>query len=604
MMMTTMTATTTINVRFRCKNKRFIELLISIVLFLAMEERELSIVLSVHSSMYTRLYLTLQKSSDSQYYTTPRQLIKNILINDVDVNTTSSSAAAATHIRTIQDENNYILERKTTVHQQMHKCLYKHEKSQLTLLLNVCDKTSIEDTDVQLNVAQITSYSHILRDYIYCRETGMRISIERHYNDHCDPNPYQMMYDCFNRYKYECRVHIEYEYGRRSNDDDNDTSIIEQFMKKLSTDTVCHQLFTIMANKNLNGISDEIINIQNMNLVHRYGYGNAKHATTIHRMKYLTLKYDGTRHNFCIYGKYLQIGRFTLPFENHWFGQAIIGHCEIMPSGEVILIDIYLITENFTRISKKYNISYTSVLQNYHQFATAAGGGGGGPKTQDEYFHQQRLQNNIEFISPLDAIGYIQLLKDIWITEDKVATGIRLQKFYDNIVSLRKAVKYTDLPIDGCLGFSGDRIYKIKQYSTIDLVFRFDEMFRSIYKRMKANHHELKKIIKYMNIQKSFDWLAFEQKYPGKFTTFAVEFLYFANEKNFWKHFRDWNVDIDVTYFMEQLTINNDCTNFILLLEFKVVLTSKRLIFTRLRTDKFSANAINVFKDILVNFPR
>lgn len=565
----------------------------NLVLFnlLTMEERELSVVFAVPATMYTSLYLTLSAASDCNY-TSPRKLIKNSI---KEISTLPSSSFSS-YIRTIQDDYGFIMERKTIIQSQMQTCLYKHVDSKLTLFLEVCNKISLED-NVTININNIEKYTQTLRDFIYCRNNGIRISIERQYNEYHDPDKYQMNYDCFNRYNYDCFIHIEYEYNKY----DEVQDVLNQFIANMCEDKLIFQLFSIVSHKNLNNVSDEMVNIQSMNLVHKYGYSSGKHLKS-QAMDYYALKYDGVRHNFCIYGKYLQIGQYNVEFEHHWFGQVIIGHGEILSTGEIIIIDIYLVAENFEKISKKLNISYTSTLQSYHKFYTDAlsSNGNQGTKTQDEYFHIQRLNNNksIEYINPLDAIKYLQILQQVWTKEHTIAATVRLQKFYNNLKDLRHAIELCDISIDGYLAFNSTSIYKLKQKPTIDLVFRFDEMFRSIYKHMKSNQHELKKIIKYNNIQKTFNWLEFEHKFPGKFNIYLSEFLFFSHNKNFLKHYNDWSVYINIEHFTQLLGTHNG-TSFILLLEFNIERSLKQLIFTRLRTDKFSANSIHVFKDIL-----
>lgn len=559
-----------------------------------MEERELSISLSVPLSLYTSLYLTLT-SAPATHYTATKQLIKNII---KELSSSSSSC-----IRTIQSEFGYAMERKTVLQCKTHKYLYDNANSKLTLLLDVCNKRSIEES-VRLELTQIEKYTHILRDFVYVRDNGVRIAIERHYKDYNDTDTYQMKYDCFNRYNYECFIHIEWEY---KDDTKPIVELLDTFMGYVCRDDIINQLFTIMTNKNLNSISDEIINILNMNLLHQYSYSSVENLKS-QAMQFYTLKYDGIRKNFCIYGKYIQIGRHTLMFQHHCFGQIIIGHCECMPSGRIILIDIYVIAENFSKLTKNLNISYTGALQNYHKFYMDTmksnkiknKNGGVVPKTQDEYFHSQRLKNAVDFLEPLEAVTCIQLLGKVWTKEIRLGEIIELQAFYKNLSGLQKAIQRCDIPIDGFLGFTSTSICKMKQDVTIDLILRFDEMFRSVYKRMKSHQHELKKLIKYINIQKTFDWIAFEEKFPGNFAKFSIEFLYFAHNCNFYKHYNDWQIDIDIKHFVELLDKQN-ATGFILLLEFSIEQTGKRLVFTRLRDDKCSANSIHIFNEILSN---
>lgn len=527
--------------------------LLLVLFWWEMAEHELSVVFSVPSSLYSSLFLILK--SAPELYTTCRLAVKNIFGD----------------VRTIQDENGFVTQRKTILRKRHVRYMYRHTTS-LALLLDVRETTSLE---VDCGMDDVEAPVQILRDFIYCRRTGIRIAVERHYNDYHDPNVYQMDYDSFNRYKYDCRIHIEWE-----------AEDIERFVQVLNNDDIVYRLFEIMSKRNLNNVGDEIINIQNMNLIHPYGHGGNPH-----HMKFFSLKYDGVRKNFCIFGKYMQIsGGKTYTFDNHWFGQAIVGHCELMGDA-VIIIDIYLVAEDFYKLAKKYNMSYTCVLQNYHQFAE-----GGGCKTQDEYFHGKRLRTNIEFLNPCQAIDIIQLLKtSVWPMETKLGECVRLQSFFTAIPSLRMAVDNSEFKIDGCLGYDKKQIYKFKENPTIDLIFKFDEMYRTICKRMKSNQHEMKKLVQFINIQKSCNWLEFEKRFPGKFNRFAGEFLYFSHNRNFAKHYKNWCVDIDLDVFTSDLKEIN-CTSFVLLLEFDVC--PGKLVYNRLRNDKFSANSIHVFKDI------
>ncbi|WBR61437.1 late expression factor 4 (LEF 4) [Drosophila suzukii associated hytrosavirus 1] len=550
-----------------------------------MKEHELSVVFSVPSSMYTRLFLTLSSASSS-LYTDCKMCIKNIFHLDGEE---GDEETKKTHIRTVQDDLSFTMQRKKIINEQHHRCLYRHQTSYLTLFMPIRERESIEE-QIDLNdyMDRLKSYKQVVRDYIYCRTNGIRIAVERHFDDYIDDDIYQMDYDCFNRYKYECYIHIELE---------NHTNV-SNFIREMTRDEIIYRLLAIMASKNLNCISDEIINIQNMTLTHKYGYANPRKRKN---MNYYSLKYDGIRYNFCIFGKFVQIGRHCIQFNRHWFGQVIVGHCEILESGEVIIIDIYLIAENFNKIAKKYNISYTGALQNYHHFYTNIRNETSGPKTQDEYFHMKRLMNNIKFVSPIDAIEIIGILQEhVWPYEE-LHHDILLQTFYPSFQKLCVGVQNCKLKIDGFLGYTPSKIYKLKRDLTIDLVLKFDEMFRNVYKKMKASNQDLKKMIEYANIQKTLNWYEFERKYPGRFNKFAVEFLYFSQDKNFYKHYSDWKVYIDIDLFHRELSQSNG-TYFILLLEFEVKYKEKTLVFTRLRDDKFSANSINVFSNILKQF--
>lgn len=467
-------------------------------------------------------------------------------------------------------------------------CLYKNISSLLTLFITIQDKVSTEEPMKITDLPLTTPYVQVVRDYVYCRESGMRISIERRFHEYLDTDTYRMDYDCFNRYKFDCYIHIEWEYESNMAADRFD-----YFTQKLCHDPLVFELLSIVSEKNLNVVSDELINIQHMTLMHSYGYGD-----NVTSFRYYSLKYDGVRENFSIYGKYFQIGGKCWSFDSHWFGQVIVGHCEILPSGEIILIDIYLIAENFQQIAKKYNISYTNALQNYHKFYSNQNGG---QKTQDEYFHMTRLAaTNVKFMNPIEAIKSIQMLQYVWAFEPQISNAIELQQFYKTFKDVTAVQETCSRPIDGCLGYSRSKIFKIKKCITIDLVWKFDEMFRSIYKRMKANNHDLKKIVQVKNIQKTLDWIEFENCYPGKFNRFTLEFLFFAQNKNFQQHYNDWSVYIDVRNFVCQLqTQDKSSTSSVLLAEFDVRPTERQLVFTRLRNDKFAANSITVFEQIL-----
>lgn len=586
-----------------------------------MEERELSVKFSFPSSMYTRLFLALSSAPQS-LYTTRKISIKNVYkyrTGDNDNNNNNKNNNEENwkaergvsgggdsdgcenkldgYIRTVQDEYGFIMQRKRRLEEDTYKCLYKHPNTNLTLVLSIDAHTSLEETiDLDEYHEEIGSYKQIIRDFIYCRENGMRIAIERLYDEYIDSDVDQLDYDCFNRYKFDCCVHIEWEY-------ENGVTVeaaLNQFLKQMTVDVIIYKLLLIISNRNLNGISDEFINIQNMTLTHNYDYTNwdGIHTKSI---EYFACKYDGTRYNFSIFGKFIQIGCRCFEFENHWFGQLILGHCEVFENtNEIIVIDVYLITEDYNRIAKKYNISYTGALQNYHHFyntntmTTTAK-----PKSQDEYFHMKRLGNNLKFMKPLEAIDVIHLLAKVWKSEKKLAHRVHLQKFYGTLEQL--AATTISHRIDGFLGFSIDKIYKIKENLTIDLLFKFDEMFRYILKRMKPNNQDIKKMIQFNNIQKTLNWSEFELKYPGKFEKFALEFLFFSQKKHFYTHYPHWTCSIDWKTLKTQLT-NLNSTLFIILLEFKVDKLNNRLIFTRLRDDKFAANSMAVFKTLLKQF--
>lgn len=563
--------------------------------------------------MYTRLFL-IMSSAPLEKYTEKRLLIKNVYHDRVNrlTNHTSTSNTNKSYARTIQDDCSYLIQRKYCLSENTYTCVYKHKFSELVLFLNVCERMSLEE---ELDVSDLDSdtdgYHQIVRDYIFCRDSGIRIALERRYDEYIDPDNNQMDYDCFNRYPFECYIHVEYEFEKNRQDLNN---VIDEFLENISADDIIYRLLYIVSNKNINCVSDEIINIKNMALVHKYGYVNLKQLS-IKKMQYFSLKYDGIRKNFCIFSRYIQIDRECYEFENHWFGQVIIGHCELVDN-QIIIIDIYLISENFQKIAKKYNISYTGALQNYHQFysnnikktrqtCTSFDRGDISSlplKTQDEYFHMKRMMNRIKFIEPIEAINVIRLLSNIWKSEPNIADKVRLQRFHKNLKRLYFAENVDNIfKIDGFLGYNSEKIYKIKRDLTVDMVFKFDEMFRFIFKKMKANNQDLKKMITYANIQKTLNWFDFDRKYPGKFDKYAKDFIFFSNGDNFTKHYAEWSVHIDIEILNKQLSSLNS-TLFILLMEFDVDAVNKRLNFVRLRFDKFSANTIKVFQKILKQF--
>lgn len=600
-----------------------------------MEEKELSIIFSVPSSMYTRLFLTLSNAS-IELYTKQMTCIKNsykisnskvskqkkININsddddveknnennehnnnydddsDVNYDTEDDYDTSSIQIRTMQTECGFVMQSKKIISENVYKSIYKHIPSNLTLILSIKDRCSIEKI-IDLNKYKIKKYKQIIREYIYCRQTGLRIAIERHFIEYNDPDIEQMNYDCFNRYKFDCLIHIEYE-----------NSDLKTFRDLVSKDEIIYNLFLIMTTNNLNNVSDELINIKNMTLTHNFGYLNLKKNENRNlNMDYYALKYDGIRKNFCIFGKYLYIDKQCFKFENHWFGQTIIGHCEIMKTNnKIIIIDIYLISENYRNVAIKNHISYTSVLQNYHHFYNNGSSNttidnNNGPKTKDEYFHMKRLFNKIKFISPVEAIKIIQLFSNnIWKNEKELMKIVQLQKFFENIHTLTKYTKkhlnLNEYPIDGILSFNTNKIYKIKTDLTIDLLLKFDEMFRFVYKKMKTNNQQdLKKIIQFINIQKTLNWLKFDQKYPNLFNIFIKDFLYFSKNEQFIKHFPLWEIIIDLHKFTNELYLSKDKTFFIILVEFNIDYKNKKLLFKCFRNDKCSANSVKVFKNI------
>ena len=561
-----------------------------------MEERELSVVFSVSPSMYTSLFLTLS-TAPPEKYTKNRVLIKNVF------NTNNGSI-----IRTVQDEFGFSMQRKTLLKDNTYMGIYKHPVSNLTLFLPISEKLSTEEI-VDLNddeFKETKEYYQVVRDYIYCVNNGIRISVERKYSDYIDPDYTQTNYDCFNRYKFECFIHIEFEFEK--NVDIN--NILTYFPNMMSSDDIIHKLFFIMSNKNINCVSDEIINIKNMSLTHKYSYTGVCGIQS-KKLKYFSLKYDGIRKNFCIFDKYIQIGLDVYTLDSHWFGQVIIGHCEIIDE-DIIIIDVYLISENFQKIAKKYNISYTGALQNYHHFYNSnkkelenglqktdgSTNSGGLLKTQDEYFHMKRLANNIKFMGPIEAINIVRLLKHILKDEKKIIKIIKFQKFHKSLNKLYAEGFKCDKKIDGFLGYNENTIFKFKGSQTVDMVFKFDEMFRHVLKKMKSNGQDLKKMIRFIKFQKTLNWKIFDYKYPKKFNKFVGEFLYFSKNESFHNKYPDWHVNIDIDQFENQL-YNLENTTFILLLEFKVNYNDRILDFICIRTDKFSANSSDIFKKII-----
>lgn len=545
-----------------------------------MQEQELSLLFSVPSTLYTRLFLCLQSFSLKENYTEKKRLIKCVY-----------KCANNEYVRTIQDESGFQMQKKKKIEEKKHTGLYKHIPSNLTLFVSIIDKTSIE-TYININnyLPNMVECQQTIRDYVYSRESGIRIAIERKFTKPVDSAFYNLTYDSFNRHKFDCFIHLELEYIEDYND-----NRCELFINQLAKDELIFSLLNILAIKNLNITSDEIINIHNITLQHKYGHGQKPD------MSFYSLKFDGIRKNFCIFGKYLQIDGKSIEFVNHWFGQTIVGHCEMMESGEIIIIDVYIVSENFSKIAKKYNLSYSGALQHYHHFYNNnknSSVNSTSPKTQDEYFHMKRLASNILFMDPLESINVIRILEVVWQHESDLRELVKLQTFFTHLSELEKCVNGCFLKIDGCLGYTKKKIYKIKTNLTVDLIIKFDDLFRCICKRMKSNNSELKKIIYYRNIQKTLDWIEFEKKFPNKFNELIPEFLFFSNNKSFLKFYTNWKVAVDLDKFVDHVSQLNS-TFSVLLLEFDIDVARQCLVFSRLRTDKFSPNSIKVFRNML-----
>jgi hypothetical protein len=601
-------------------------------------ERELSVLLSTPPSLYSALLVVLSQAPPD-YYTCHSESIKNVFQCKKFTGGIGGSGGGGDdcfigkdgddcrkhkqHIyRTVQDKFSFLRQCKLVLKRRMVRRIYKHPFRNTTLFLSVRDSVASESL---VDEFEYTDYVQTVRDYIYCRITGMRIAIERRFCEFNDGNIRQLAYDCFNRYNYTCYVHIEWEIDPEM----DNKEAMDQFMEHLVNDNkVVYKLLTLVCNKNLTNVSDELINIRNLPLTHNYGYQS---DGKLHENKYYAVKYDGTRFNFCIYGKYIQLENVCLEFKNHWFGQVVIGHYEQLCGGEVILIDVYLVTENYHRISKKLNISYVGALQSYHEFyntldseelkgttatTTAVGvsgavvtgeGGGGGlgsigsnnssygsAKLQDMYFHRKRLKKNATFINHMEAINVIELLDKIWSNEPEISARIQLQKFYRSLGSVKRKAIDSHLDIDGLLAFSNKKILKMKAEITIDLLWKSDGMYRYL---KKTGGTDIAKLSRLVNIQKTINWSVFDAKYPGRLDSVVVDFLFFSGCVRFSDKFPDWSVYLNVAVLEEQIAKVN-FTLFNILLEFVLDINTKTISFTRIRSDKCSPNSEHVFRQM------
>lgn len=210
------------------------------------------------------------------------------------------------------------------------------------------------------------------------------------------------------------------------------------------------------------------------------------------------------------------------------------------------------------------------------------------------------MKSNLKFLTPLEAVEIINIIRsNIWSLEN-IHNNVHLQQFYPTLQQLCKGASKCNVKIDGFLGYRSKKIYKLKRDQTIDLLFKLDEMYRFIYKKLKEHNHELKRMVVYNNIQKILNWKLFDRRFPGVFEKHSLDFLFFSGNQSFSKNFPGWRIQINVEFFHRQL-MRSHSTMHLLLAEFLIEFEQKCLRFTRIREDKFTANPVRTFTEILNN---
>ncbi|AMB48656.1 LEF4-like protein [Glossina pallidipes salivary gland hypertrophy virus] len=243
--------------------------------------------------------------------------------------------------------------------------------SPVVMIMNVNYKES-EEISLKTfnNIYESKPIAHIQRFYVMFEK--FRISIDVVYTV-CLSNSgmaqifrkTNKIFDMWNRDIFSVYIHFE-----------SENDLLENFLYDLQTNELSRQLLNIISITTTNGLSDELIQLTNIEFKRNFNYGKWINETTVDignsfvNIKYISNKLDGVRANFIIYDKYFIVPKWNIHIElgkyklhsiiviiiiniviynlDYIFGQIVAGHVELLPKENIfVIIDIHLVQENF-----------------------------------------------------------------------------------------------------------------------------------------------------------------------------------------------------------------------------------------------------------------
>lgn len=404
--------------------------------------------------------------------------------------------------------------------------------------------------------ADLLPHAKIDRYYLY-DHANVRIAIEQKFTTVNNVERKQRhtdgIVDYFDIFNYEssvCTLHLELEFdGRQCL-----PQAIDNLKACLQTNALVHELLCLLKTGNCSS-NTEVGEESEDSLRRPFAY-----VAPDQDLLYVSVKLDGERAKFEIANNIMYIRQWSLAIKlNYFFVQRVVGHVERLSIDDheyvYIIIDIF----NFSSVRD---------------------------------FQVLRL-NHIEAIEIMNKIAHVR---------SESPEKVYIQKFYTD-----KCVPHQQWPSDGYLHFYERNIVKVKKnsngfFATVDLMLK-----KSIY---------LCNLIDYLNklytdkIFSFHDANGFESSLthnnckPSKHNVDVdlivnepiMQSLQFSSGSLFSCEISDWTVDMSGC---ENLWGTKDTAIInVAIVELIIDVKQKKLSFQRIRSDKFVANSINVFKEM------
>lgn len=367
---------------------------------------------------------------------------------------------------------------------------------------------------------------------------------------------------------------------------------------------------------------DDIVVLDNLNFQRNFSYPSSSTITsssssslsssssTEEEIEYYSKKWDGIRKNFVLYGNVLHIENRDFILKTMWFVQVIIGHVEILNTGQIIIIDVHIISENFKYIQTNVNKYSKHEANESIKISTAKEDKIDVKKLRLEQttkYHDTCNMKNNNNVTQMEAIMFLMQLKSFW-QDEQLEGKVLIQAFMETIPTPCNLS-------DGYLSFSKNKIYKHKTFNTVDLFLCINEFYKCI---LKSVEYKIKKPtastslmltssspiysfslpILQFPITYNYDWQTIISKCDRKMVAKCIiQSLKFAKNVLFRDGFSNWILRHDDSNLDNLLNVINKRSHVInLLVEFKVERDREMLTFVKVRNDKFAANSLNLFQ--------
>lgn len=517
----------------------------------AVDEIEVSIVWPVYSKMWLELYDTMKSVAGS------KEITKLIYKNG---------------IRKRLENTSLLYEGKYLKKKEMHYDVCTVARH-IIVVANIMYKESCEEFIAVSSESQLQQpIAKIQRVYVM-QENGIRIAVERKflpYPDAAETITSLNYYDIFNYEYYTCCIHIEIEAPSSTATDKQ--KLITQLKQCISSDNelvkalVCIMKFGNSTLQHLDMVQPITNASAEQSLCRQFAYTTDNFDDR--RPLFVAWKLDGERAKFEIINNVMYIPQWSVEFvlDDVYFAQTLVGHVERIITKSHQPITVYVIIDLY-------------------------------------YISSMRLKHMPPTLHHIDAIKILNAfsVKTLYI---KGNVHIQLQKFYAD----EKSMEPCSLPHDGLLKFYPQKIVKCKQIGDIHVVSVDLLMRRNVYNRNLVEFLQKKYTEKCKYVNEANDYaclLTYNNCKPTKhnidtdilYNVPVYNSLQFNGDRFFTELVDDiWTVDM--SNCPNLYTDSNRLIN-VFVIEFLIDAARRRLVYQRIRYDKYVANSHQVFVDML-----